>query len=83
MLLIRHDLEIQFPDLMPAQADALVAEEVRRGAEDLLHAVLGQDSDQGAVHVERDRSDVHARILPRVRHRRPRPPCVGGDGPRS
>jgi hypothetical protein len=42
---------------------------VRRGAEDVLTAVLGQDLDQGAVHVKRDRSDVHARILPQDHYR--------------
>ena len=42
------------------QVDALVGEEVRRGPEDPLVVVIGQDPDQGAVHVEGDRSDVHA-----------------------
>ena len=42
---------------------------MRRGAEDVLTAVLGQDLDQGAVHVKRDRLDVHARILPQGHYR--------------
>src|SRR5687767_11956131 len=67
VLLFCHDLEIQLLDLMAAQVDALIAEEVRRGTEDLLRAVLCQDPDQGAVHVKRDRSDIHVRILPEVR----------------
>ena len=45
---------------MPVQVDALVSEEVRRGPEDPLVVVIGQDPDQGAVHVEDDRSDVHS-----------------------
>jgi len=47
-----------------AQVYALVGEEVRRGTEDVVRAVFGQDPDQGSVRVERDRSDVHACILP-------------------
>jgi hypothetical protein len=71
--LLGHDPEIQLPDLVPAQVDALVSEEVRGGAEDLLHAVLGQDPDQGAVGVERDRSDVHTCILPERARCQPAP----------
>jgi hypothetical protein len=45
---------------VPVQADALVGKEVRSGTEDPLIIVIGQDSDQGAIHVEGDRLDVHA-----------------------
>ena len=58
--LFLHGLEVEITDLVPVEVDALIGEEVRRGPEDLLVAVLGLDPDQGAVHVERDRSDVHA-----------------------
>src|SRR5205814_8358726 len=51
---------IGITELVPVQVDALVGEEVRRGPEDPLLVVIGQDLDQGAVHVEGDRSDVHA-----------------------
>ena len=64
VLLLVHDPEIQLPDLVPAQVYALVGEEVRRAAEDLVHAFIGLDPDQSAVHVERDRSNIHACILP-------------------
>jgi len=64
VLLLGHDLEIKLPDLLPAQVYALVGEEVRCGTEDLFRAVLGLDPDQGAVHVERDRPNIHACILP-------------------
>jgi hypothetical protein len=56
--LLLHELEIELTQLVPVQVDALVGEEVRRGPEDPLVAVVGQDLDQGAVHVEGDRSDV-------------------------
>lgn len=46
--------------LVSAQVYALICEKVRRGPEDLIHAVLGQDPDQCAVHVEGDRSNIHA-----------------------
>ena len=42
------------------QVDALVGEEVRRCPEDPRLVVIGQDPDQSAVHVENDRSDIHA-----------------------
>ena len=64
VLLLGHDLEIELPDLLPAQIYALVGEEMCGRAEDIFRAVLGLDPDQGAVHVERDRSDIHACILP-------------------
>ena len=57
--LLLHDLEIELTELVPVQLDALVGEEVRRGPENPLVAVIGQDPDQGAVHVESDGSDVH------------------------
>ena len=59
LLLLLHDLEVEIPNLMSVQVDALVGEEVGDGPEDLIHTVLGQDPDQGAVHVEGDRSNVH------------------------
>ena len=52
-------LEIEIADIVPVQADALIGEEVRRGPEDLLRAVVGDDPDQGPVDVEGERSDVH------------------------
>ena len=64
VLLLAHDPEIQLSDLIAAQIYALVGEEVRRAAEDLVHAFIGLDPDQGAVHVERDRPNIHACILP-------------------
>src|SRR2546430_1076779 len=59
-LLFLHDLEIQLSDLVSAQVYALVREEVCHGTKDLIYALLGQDPDQRAVHVEGDRSNVHA-----------------------
>ena len=58
--LFLHELEIGITKFVPVQVDALVGEEVHCGAEDPLLVVTGQDPDQGAVHVEGDRSDVHA-----------------------
>jgi hypothetical protein len=59
-LLLLHDPEIEIPDLLTAQVYALIREEVGRGAEDLIHVVLGDDPDQGAVYVEGDRPDARA-----------------------
>ena len=58
--LLLHELEVDVPEFVPVQVDALVGEEVRGGPVDSLFVVVSQDPDQGAVHVEGDRSDVHA-----------------------
>ena len=53
-LLLLEQGEVPVTDLPTAQVDALIGQEVPGRTEDLLHALLGVDVDERAVHVEQD-----------------------------
>ena len=63
-LLCLDSLEVQVANLMAAQIDALIGQEVPDRAEGVVAVVIGADFDQRAVDVEGDRGDVHDAVQP-------------------